>query len=492
MRPSLAGAAPRRSTRRRYGPRHDASSGSTPACSTSTPTSCAPRGGGSRTSASAGSRSGTTSTAPPASPTTRVPRGGRACTPRWPATPRACACGSLVYSIGYRHPAVLAKAITAIDHLSGGRADMGIGAGWAEVEYDAYGIPFPSVRDPHGPARGGHPVPARPAPRRASPPSTGELVHAHEARNEPRPVQAKLPIWIGGGGEKRTLRIAARYADGWNVPFVAPATFAHKRAVLAPATARTSAATRPRSAARSTSGWPGPRRACAASSARSPTSCARRAHRLRRRGARPHRRSTSTPAPTRSTSPCGRRSTSTRSTASARRCTWRDRDVSDRVRSSCARAGQPDRRPHRLHRWARAADGDRPVDGASAAWQRGDRDRARPRTTSPMPVDLPLAVGDPRPSSRRGAATSPASWPRWRAPATASTGTVTTDDPHRCRPVVAAPRSRWPSASRSGSTADAVELARAVPARRAPGERRAVRDHGPARASRPASPATRC
>ena len=52
-------------------------------------------------------------------------------------------CGSLVYSIGYRHPAVLAKAITAIDQLSGGRADMGIGAGWAVVEYEAYGIPFP-------------------------------------------------------------------------------------------------------------------------------------------------------------------------------------------------------------------------------------------------------------------------------------------------------------------------------------------------------------
>src|SRR6186997_137598 len=55
-------------------------------------------------------------------------------------------CGSLVYSVGYRHPAVLAKAITAIDHLSGGRADMGIGAGWAVVEYDAYGIPYPDVK----------------------------------------------------------------------------------------------------------------------------------------------------------------------------------------------------------------------------------------------------------------------------------------------------------------------------------------------------------
>ena len=54
-------------------------------------------------------------------------------------------CGSLVYSIGYRHPAVLAKAITAIDLISGGRAAMGIGAGWAEVEYRAYGIDFPSI-----------------------------------------------------------------------------------------------------------------------------------------------------------------------------------------------------------------------------------------------------------------------------------------------------------------------------------------------------------
>ena len=54
-------------------------------------------------------------------------------------------CGCLVYSVGYRHPAVLANAITAIDHLSGGRADIGIGAGWSQVEYDAYGIPFPPV-----------------------------------------------------------------------------------------------------------------------------------------------------------------------------------------------------------------------------------------------------------------------------------------------------------------------------------------------------------
>ena len=53
--------------------------------------------------------------------------------------------GSLVYCAGYRHPAVLANAIATIDHLSGGRADLGLGAGWACNEYDAYGIPFPSA-----------------------------------------------------------------------------------------------------------------------------------------------------------------------------------------------------------------------------------------------------------------------------------------------------------------------------------------------------------
>src|SRR6476660_8485528 len=54
-------------------------------------------------------------------------------------------CGSLVYCAGYRHPAVLANAIVTIDHLSGGRAALGLGAGWSMLEYQAYGIPFPSA-----------------------------------------------------------------------------------------------------------------------------------------------------------------------------------------------------------------------------------------------------------------------------------------------------------------------------------------------------------
>jgi F420-dependent oxidoreductase-like protein len=139
--------------------------------------------------------------------------------------------GSLVYSIGYRHPAVLAKMITAIDHLSGGRADLGLGAGWAKVEYDAYGIEFPPVgtrmdqlEEAIQMVRGllHHDVTTL----------EGRFWSLTDARNEPQPVQTRLPIWVGGGGEKRTLRIAAQYADGWNVPFVAPETFAHKCRVL--------------------------------------------------------------------------------------------------------------------------------------------------------------------------------------------------------------------------------------------------------------------
>lgn len=140
--------------------------------------------------------------------------------------------GSLVYSIGYRHPAVLAKAITAIDHLSGGRADMGIGAGWAEVEYNAYGIAYPDARTRLDQLEEGIQV-LRGLLHDDVSTFHGQHFCLEDARNEPRPVQDKLPIWIGGGGEKRTLKIAARYADGWNVPFVSPSEFARKRGVLA-------------------------------------------------------------------------------------------------------------------------------------------------------------------------------------------------------------------------------------------------------------------
>jgi F420-dependent oxidoreductase-like protein len=140
-------------------------------------------------------------------------------------------CGSLVYCAGYRHPAVIAKAMCTIDQISGGRCDVGLGAGWAQVEYEAYGMPFPPIKD-------------RMDILEESIQCVSGLLHdeitnfsgtyfsMNEARCEPKPVQERLPIWVGGSGEKRTLRIAAKYADAWNIPFVSPETFAHKRAVL--------------------------------------------------------------------------------------------------------------------------------------------------------------------------------------------------------------------------------------------------------------------
>jgi F420-dependent oxidoreductase-like protein len=139
--------------------------------------------------------------------------------------------GSLVYCVGYRHPAVLANALVTIDHLSNGRADLGLGAGWSQVEYDAYGIPFPSpkvrldmLEEAAECVRG--------LLRDESTTFKGEHFTLTDARCEPKPVQAELPIWIGGGGEKRTLRIVAKLADAWNVPFIPPEEFARKRAVL--------------------------------------------------------------------------------------------------------------------------------------------------------------------------------------------------------------------------------------------------------------------
>ena len=140
--------------------------------------------------------------------------------------------GCLVYCAGYRHPAVLAKSITTIDHISGGRAAMGIGAGWSQVEYDAYGIPFPSTSERLA-ILDESAACLRGLLRDDKTTFTGNHFQLTDAQNVPRPVNPELPLWIGGGGERKTLRTVAKYADGWNVPFISPDQFAAKRAVLA-------------------------------------------------------------------------------------------------------------------------------------------------------------------------------------------------------------------------------------------------------------------
>jgi len=140
-------------------------------------------------------------------------------------------CGCLVYCVGYRHPGVLAKAAATIDHLSGGRVELGLGAGWAEAEYVAYGFRFAPVGerlDLLDEAAGA----IRSLLHDGKADSAGAHVRLRDARLEPRPLQPQLPIWIGGTGERRTARIVARHGDGWNVPFVAADVLARKRRAL--------------------------------------------------------------------------------------------------------------------------------------------------------------------------------------------------------------------------------------------------------------------
>jgi F420-dependent oxidoreductase-like protein len=140
-------------------------------------------------------------------------------------------CGSLVYSAGYRHPAVLANAIATMDQLAGGRIVLGLGGGWLENEYKAYGMHYGSPGERLR-MLAEYIQCVRGLLTQDRTTFAGEFFTLADAQCEPKPVQARLPIWVGGGGEKVTLRIAAQHADGWNVPFIAPDAWAHKAKVL--------------------------------------------------------------------------------------------------------------------------------------------------------------------------------------------------------------------------------------------------------------------
>jgi len=139
--------------------------------------------------------------------------------------------GCLVFGMGYRHPAVLAKAAATIDHVSNGRLELGLGAGWYELEHTAYGIPFPPVGTRMDILEEGVRI-VKSMLTQESTTFVGNYFQVRDAFCSPRPVQDKPRIWIGGEGERRTLRIAARYAGGWNAPFVTPEVYRHKIQVL--------------------------------------------------------------------------------------------------------------------------------------------------------------------------------------------------------------------------------------------------------------------
>ncbi len=142
--------------------------------------------------------------------------------------------GVMVSGNTYRHPAVLANMAATADVVSDGRLDLGIGAGWFAPEHEAYGIELPPLRERFDRFDEAveviHLLLTQPVSD-----FEGAYYHLQGARCEPKPVQQpRPPLVIGGGGERRTLRTAARWADHWNFPSMGfdLEAFRRKRAVL--------------------------------------------------------------------------------------------------------------------------------------------------------------------------------------------------------------------------------------------------------------------
>jgi F420-dependent oxidoreductase-like protein len=139
--------------------------------------------------------------------------------------------GTLVAGVTYRNVAHLGKIVATLDVLSGGRAVCGLGLGWFKAEHTAYGWPFPSVPERYDLLEDAlRLLPVLWGP--GSKPFEGAVLRVPETMCYPRPLQARVPLIVGGGGERRTLRLAARYADAANV-FGDVDTVRHKAAVLA-------------------------------------------------------------------------------------------------------------------------------------------------------------------------------------------------------------------------------------------------------------------
>jgi F420-dependent oxidoreductase-like protein len=140
--------------------------------------------------------------------------------------------GTLVTGVTYRNPALLAKTATTLDVISGGRAIFGIGAAWFEAEHDAFGYPFPPIGERMDRLDEALAI-AKGMFEHERSSFDGRFYHATDILNVPRPVRpGGLPILVGGGGEQRTLKIAAKYADMTHWFPMGREALAHKTDVL--------------------------------------------------------------------------------------------------------------------------------------------------------------------------------------------------------------------------------------------------------------------
>lgn len=140
--------------------------------------------------------------------------------------------GILVSAVPYRSPALLAKMAATFDHFSGGRLDLGLGAGWNEDEASAYGMPLLPIGKRLDQFEEACAIVTSLLTKEATT-FDGKHYQIRDAYCEPKPVQEPHPpITMGGVGEKRFLKLVARYADDWNHPGGSPEDFAHKLSVL--------------------------------------------------------------------------------------------------------------------------------------------------------------------------------------------------------------------------------------------------------------------
>jgi alkanesulfonate monooxygenase SsuD/methylene tetrahydromethanopterin reductase-like flavin-dependent oxidoreductase (luciferase family) len=132
----------------------------------------------------------------------------------------------------FRHPALLARMAAAVDDLAGGRLVLGVGAGWNVAEHEAFGLPFPPVGQRMDELDEGiQLIKALWSGEKVS--FTGKRFSLKDAEMHPTPAQKpRPPLLVGGSGEKRTLRIVAKYADEWNMGGTLPETYRGKTAIL--------------------------------------------------------------------------------------------------------------------------------------------------------------------------------------------------------------------------------------------------------------------